>query len=368
MVAPDDIDVSNLKPIKGNLHGVDLSRLDEALGACRFLIDRLGADGSYDVKERWGPESNLYLAEIAWPLLEAYRITGLAEMRTGAEQVLDRLERLQKPSGGWSLDLGPDGLEFTASDEERGPTWEREDPPMVGAVTYAVAKYQKLTGSERYREMVERGLSYLLPMWNAEGGYFSEDRDEHFKELRSDPAAYQAMLLLGLAEWRPWRADLVPSVGRLVQSIRTAFESFDDETMPFMRMYHAVLLLRHGNLDYASCKIKPRIQSLLDSQVYRCKLIKGGYGHRDGTRGIVTTEANIRGTGAVLVASRFYDRITETTTFCSSDRYYEAVTWLDSMKRDGGGFFEYQREDDLTCRGLGSPGHFIPCWWIFGAV
>ncbi len=54
----------------------------------------------------------MYLAEIAWVLLEAYRIQGRADMLDGAIRILDRLQRLQKPSGGWTLDLGPDGLEW----------------------------------------------------------------------------------------------------------------------------------------------------------------------------------------------------------------------------------------------------------------
>ena len=357
-----------LNPLEGNLESVDLSRLDDAFAACRLLLEHLEADGSYEVEERWGPESNLYLAEIAWVLLEAYRIGSQAEILHGATRVLDRLQRLQKPSGGWTLDLGPDGLEFTASEEERRPTWEREDPPVVGAVAYAVAKFQNLTGNDCYREMVERALTYLLPMWNSAGGYFREDKDEHLSSLRSNPAAYQAMFLLGLAEWRAWRPDLEPVVDRLVQSIRAAFESFDEETMPFMRAYHALLMLRHGGSDYVSREVRPSIQSLLNSQVYRCGKIKGGYGHRDGCRGIVTSEANIRGTGAIAVASRFYDLATGSDTFCRTAAYREAAEWIDGMQKSGGGYFEYQQEHDLQRRGLGSPGQYIPCWWIFGAL
>jgi hypothetical protein len=357
-----------LNPIKGSLNSVDLSRLDEALGACRFLLEHLDADGSYVVSERWGPESNLYLAEIAWPLLEAYRITRLPEMLRGAERVLDCLERLQKPCGGWTLDLGPDGLEFTASEQERRPTWEREDPPVVGAVAYAVAKFTDLTGRDRYREMLERGLSYLLPMWNPEGGYFSEDHEEHLSSLRSNPAAYQAMNLLGLGEWLRWQPTLKSVVEGLVRSSRSAFESFDDETMPFMRAYHALLMLKHSDSEYAAREVRPRIQMLLDSPIYRSPGIEGGYGHRDGSRGIVTTEANMRGTGAVAIAARFYDLTTGSDTFCKTKAYREAAEWIDGMKRSEGGYFEYQAEPDLRRRGLGSPGQYIPCWWIFGAL
>ena len=355
-------------PIEGNLGSVDLTRLGDALAACRFLLDHLEADGSYAVEERWGPESNLYLAEIAWVLLEAHRIERLPETLDGATRVLDRLQRLQKPSGGWTLDLGPDGQEFTASEVERRPTWESEDPPVVGAVAYAVARYQDLTGNDRYREMVERALTYLLPMWNAAVGYFSEDNEKHLSGLRSNPAAYQAMFLLGLGEWSRWRPDLEEVVARLVESIRAAFEGFDEDTMPFMRAYHALLMLRHGGPEYASRQVRPRIESLLNGQAYRCLRIKGGYGHRDGCRGIVTTEANIRGTGAIAVASRFYDLATGTDTFCHTEAYGEAAAWIDGMKKPGGGYFEYQPEGDLKPRGLGSPGQFIPCWWIFGAL
>jgi hypothetical protein len=216
--------------------------------------------------------------------------------------------------------------------------------------------------------MVDRGLAYLLPKWIPDGGYFSEDREEHLSSLRSNPAAYQVMFLLGLAAWRAWRPDLEPVVERLVRSIRTAFEAFDDQTMPFMRAFHALLMLQHGSGSYIATEVRPRIESLVESQVYRCPTIEGGYGHRDGARGIVTSEANMRGSGAVAIAARFYDLATATNSFGTSVAYLDMAAWIDGMKAEGSGYREYQQDSDGQRRGLGSPGQYIPCWWIFGAL
>ena len=89
-------------------------------------------------------------------MLEAYRITGRRKYLEGAIAILDRFQRTQMPAGGWALKLGPDGLEFKATEEERRVTWEREALPIIGAVAYAVAKYRRLTGDDRYNGTVDR--------------------------------------------------------------------------------------------------------------------------------------------------------------------------------------------------------------------
>lgn len=355
------------KPVKDDLTTVDRPRLNYAIDACDFLLEHLTPEATYEANERWGPEGELYLVEVSWVLLEAYRITSQRKYLEGAVVILNRLQRTQMPAGGWADNLGPDGLEFKATEEERRVTREREELPIIGAVAYAVAKYRRLTGENRYNDMTDLALAHLLAQWDPESGSFLEKTGEHFIGMRSTPNAYQALFLLGLSAWKPWCASLEPIVPKLTEHIRRNFESYDDHTMPFMRVFHMALLMTHLPLDYVTREIKPRIDRLVESPVFKCAGITGGYGHRDSYRGIVNTEANVRGSGAVAIAMRFYDLTTETRIYSDSDAYREVTSWMDSMNASRG-YYEYQTQHDLKRKGRGSPGQYIPCWWIFGAM
>jgi len=353
------------QPVKGDLATVDLERLDDALGACDFFLEHLTPDASYEVDGRWGPEGESYLIDMSWAVLEAYRISGKQKYLEGARAIFDRFQRSQMPAGGWALKLGPDGLEFKATEEERRVTWEREDLPLIGSVTHAVAKYQRLTGDDRYNDVVERAVDHLLEFWDPESGSFLEKSDEHFVGMRSAPTSYQAYFLVGLSAWARWRDSLEPLMPKLVEYIRRNLESFDEYTMPFMRVFHMVLLMKHSALDYVVHEIKPRIDRLVTSPVFKCAKIIGGYGHRDSYRGIVNTEANIRGSGAIAIAMKFHDLTTGTRTYRDSEAYREVAAWIDSMKAERG-YYGYQTEYDGQRKGRGSPAQCIPCWWIFG--
>ena len=352
-------------PVKGDLAAVDLARLDQALDACDFILEHLTPEGGYHVDESWGPEGVSYLSEIPAVFLEAYRITRGRKYLDGARTILDHLQSTQLSSGGWTSKIGPGGLEFIASAEERRLAEENEDLPLIGTITYGVAKYRRLIGDGCYNGMVERALDHLLVLWDAEQGCFVEQRDEVLMGMRSHPTAYQALLLLGLAAWRPWRESLESIVPKLAVYIRGGFESFDDEAMPFMRVIHAVLLMNHCSRDYVVNEIKPRLDRLIGSDVFKCAGMVGGYGHRDGHRGIVNTEANIRGSGAVAIGMKFYDLTTGTRTYRDSDAYRDVAAWLDSMKAERG-YYGYQTQSDKARKGRGSPAQIIPCWWIFG--
>ena len=85
--------------------------------------------------------------------------------------------------------------------------------------------------------------------------------------MRSAPTSYQAFFLLGLSAWKPWRPSLEPMIPKLVAYIRRNLKSFDEYTMPFMRVYHMVLLMKHSSRDYVVHEFKPRIDQLIVSPV-----------------------------------------------------------------------------------------------------
>jgi DUF1680 family protein len=191
--------------VSGNLEGVDLSRLDDALDACDFLIAHISDEGRYEVDERWGPEGDLYLYGTASTLVEAYRITGEKKYLEAARRVFDRLQRIQLPGGGWTLNLSTSGREFKVSERQRLDSWQVEMLPAIGAFTYAAAKYRRVTGDGRYNAMIERAIDRLLKVWDEKQGLFVEQETKQREQLRSDPKTYQAMFLLGLGQWQTWR-------------------------------------------------------------------------------------------------------------------------------------------------------------------
>jgi hypothetical protein len=355
-----------IKPLEGDLHRVDLERLDQALDACDFLLAHLTPGGEYEIEERWGAEGALYRVQSAWTLLEAYRITRERKYLDGALRILDHQREMQLPAGGWPLALGPDGMEFKTSPEERQGSWQRENLPMIGTMLYAVAKYRRLTGGDaRYDAMMEPALQHLLTFWDPKTGGFLEKGDEHFTALRSLPVGYQSFYLLGLAAWQTYEPSLAGVVSRLAEYMRRNFEGLDDSIMPFMRCYHIILLMRYSAPDYVATRIKAAIDQLVASPTFRCDWMAGAYGHRDSQRGIVTSEANCRGSGAVAISMRYYDLATGTMTYRQTAAYHEVAAWFDAMKAEHG-FYEYLTRHDGQRKGQGSSAQYIPCWWILG--
>jgi hypothetical protein len=352
-------------PVAGDLTGVDRERLDDALDACDYLLDNLGPQGRFRGSESWGPEGELYLSSVCRTLLDAYRIVGAEPYLAGAVLILDRMRRTQRSEGGWSLKLGKDGLAFKVTAQQRQHTWDQESLPIIGSVAYAAAKYGRLTGDQRYESMVNRAVDHLLEHWEPERGCFVETGGDHDTSLRSAPTGYQAFFLLGLSAWRRCRDDLDQIVSRLVDYVRCSFESFDAHTMPHIKMIHMALLMTHLPVAYTLREIRPRIDELIESAVFKCGWVVGGYGHRDGIRGVVTSEAHMRGTGAVARAMKLYDLTTGTRTYHDTEAYQRVSSWIDAMKAVRG-YYEFQDVRDGRRKGRGSPAQYIPCQWIFG--
>ena len=233
------------------------------------------------------------------------------------------MQNTQLPGGGWTLNLARNGQEFRITEQERRDSWRYESLPAIGAFTYAVGKYRRVTGDDRYNAMIQRAIDRLMRQWDVEQGLFIEEHDQNRDQLCSNPVTYQAMFLLGLGAWQEWRPQLRPVVERLTEVIRRNYESFDERTMPFMRVLHAALLMQHETEEYVINEISPRLDELIHSPVFKCTRIRGGYGHRDGVRGIVNTEANCRGTGAVALGMKLYDLTTNTRTYRDSREYRE---------------------------------------------
>jgi len=348
---------------------VDQNRLEAAIDTADFIADHHDEEGQYHVDEHWGPEGELYRALCIVALVDAYRIVGQDVYIKTARHILERFHRRQREEGGWTISLGDDGLEFKISAEERRDTERREDPIVAGAALKAIAEFQSVSDSEEFTQMGQRAFEHLLALWDPTYGSVREDEDRHLAGLRSNPSAYHFLFLLGFSAWKQYAPDkigeMLPIIREFVQGV---FEDFDTETMPLMYGYHVAALAAHSPSEYCNTVIEPGLDEFLTAGKFRGSELRGGLGHHDGLRGIVTDEAHMRSNAGLAIGMKLYDLETDTRTFRTREEYSEIVSWIDRMKAGDGGYYEYQKASNKQKLGKGAGGQYLPCFWIFGRL
>ncbi|MDH5765600.1 MAG: hypothetical protein OEZ38_06235 [Gammaproteobacteria bacterium] len=358
-----------MQNIKGLPSRVDLERFDSALEAADFIAMHHDNEGGYEVSEHWGPEGEIYRAICVWALIDAYRFTGKSEYLGKSRIILERFKQRQRDSGGWALCLGTDGIKFKVTDEERSDSENLEDPVIAGAVLKSIAEYQQVTETKDFQEVGDRAFDYLMDLWDSNIGTIREYRDRHLSALRSNPDAYHFLILLGFSAWADAGSvkakEILPQI---VGFVRSTFENFDNETMPLMVGYHVAVLTKFCDLEYSRDYIKPKLDAYMESGLFQSDKIPGGYGHRDGSRGIVTDELHMRSGIGLAYAMKSYDLNTNTNIYRQSKWYENLCLWIDSMKADDGAYYEYQIEADSKRYGKGSAGQYLAVLWILGTL
>jgi len=348
---------------------VDKDRYNDALDAATFLTKYFLKTGRYKADESWGPEGILYLAESSYALMDAYCISKQDHYLQAVKAILEELKRIQKPNGGWAIDLSESGVGFKVTDEERRDSAEKVDPPTTSAMLRTIADYYRISGDNSYREMGDRAFDYLKEMWDPEVGTFVEKTHRKLLDLRSNPNAYHLFFLIGVSAWRVNAPDVIDEMyPSLLDFVKRTYEAFDSETMPLIYALHTAILLEHCSKEYITNTIQPKIvQHLVNNDIFRTKDNPGGYGHRDGSRGIVTDEAHMRSSAGIAIALKQYDLITETKTFTKTSFYQDLSGWIDQMKV-GDFYYEFELLPERIKKGYGSPGQYLPIWWILGKV
>jgi hypothetical protein len=350
---------------------VDLDKLEDAVDAANFLASVFMKTGRYIVDESWGPEGLLYLAESSYALHSVYEITKDEYYLKAVKSILDELRRIQKPSGGWALEIGKhgDGIGFKVTDELRTITAEIEDLPPTVAMLKTIADYQNLTGDDSYKDLGERAFEYLMGFWDSSYGSFLEKENNKLMALRSNPRSYHLFSFHGVKAWQENAPETVNKILPLILDfIKVTFESFDSYTMPLVYGLHAATLVQHCTPEYIKDIIKPRIDDhLVNNPTFKIFERNGAYGHRDGLRGIVKGEAHMRSAAGIAIAMKFYDLYTNTRTYRASKGYKELEKWLMEMKGNGF-FYEFEIIPGNKKLGYGSPGQYLPIWWILGKI
>ncbi len=350
---------------------IDHDKLNDALSAADFLSDKFVKTGRYIVDETWGAEGLLYLAESSYALMNVYELTKDVRYIDAVKAILDELREIQKPSGGWSLELAKhgDGIGFKVTDEIRRLTAEIEDLPPTVAMLKTIGDYSKMTCDESYLDVGHRAFSYLMKFWDTDYGSFREKENNELMALRSNPRSYHIFSILGIQAWRDYAPEQVDEIlPIIVEFVKGTFESYDSETMPLVYGLHIALLLQYCDIDYIENVIKPGIdKDLLYNETFRIDAPKGAYGHRDGLRGIVKSEAHIRSAVGIAIAMKFYDLKTNTRTYRNTKVYQDISNWIQSMRGDGF-YYEFEMLNNKEKLGYGSPGQYLPIWWILGKI
>jgi len=342
---------------------LDNSRLGDALGACDFLVAHLDDHGRYHHPEQWGPEGNLYILRIASVLLEAWTVSGDNRYLAGARRGLDALAGTQRPDGHWPLGTYGEGIEYDATKKVKER--DREDdafPWVAGGTAFVLGKYRHGAGDDRYRQITGKCLDALAACLSTGSGLIDVDlQDWNLCMTRVE-------CLIGLSCWTDRRPELAPCVDRLADWLEAQFAAFDEKTQPFCTVLSSLALLRVRGFTRTGRLVKEVIDRYLATRSYACEEVPGGWGHRDTSRGMITTEANIRGTGALAVLMKSYDLAAGREGYTATGEYRRMSAWIDGMKDTDGGYFEFQKASDMKRRAKGSPGQTIPCIWIFASL
>lgn len=350
---------------------IDEDKLGDAIKTAQFLANNFIESGRYIVDESWGPEGLLYLAESSYALFSIYKVTKDSLYLNAVKSILNELRIIQKSSGGWALEIGKysDGIGFKVTDEIRRITAEIEDLPPTVAMLKTIADYTKLTGDDSYLDMGDKAFSYLMNYWDSNYGSFLEKENNELMALRSNPRSYHLFSLIGIHAWRDQSPKAIDKIlPAIIEFVKNTFESYDSETMPLVYGLHAAILLNYCEDDYIENIIKPRIDAhLMLNENFKVKKHPGAFGHRDGLRGIVTDEAHLRSAAGIAIAMKFYDLKTKTRTYRDTIIYQDISNWIQSMRGDGF-YYEFKSINSSQRLGFGSPGQYLPIWWILGKI
>ena len=347
---------------------VDTERFDSAKNSADYIVSHHDKNGAYFVNESWGPEGEIYRALCVWVLVDMYSLTEKKEYIDTARKILIRFKVTQLNSGGWTISLGRNGLRFKITENERMDSNNQEDPVIAGAVLKSIVDYSISTGSSEFKSMGDKAYKYLTDIWDDDIGTVNENKNRELTDLRSNSDAYHFLIMQGINAWHESGSeDAGIKFDKILAFVRKTYEAFTEETMPLVIGYHVAILAKYESISYRTDVIKPKLESYLKSNLFASNKILGGYGHRDGLRGIVTDELHMRSAIGLAYAMKAYDYFSKDDYFTKTYKYKNIVSWIDSMKDDEG-YYEFQDSKDGTKYGKGSPGQYLPVHWILGTT
>ena len=333
-----------------------------------FLLDHLRPDGRIEITDTQYPEGHLYLGGDLFPLLDAYSTSNHQKYLDGARKILDYFSANQLPSGGWTYGCLEVGGERTTTVGGYGTYRDLAEKVCAHAPCWPMAAgrmYERLTGDERYRSLVDRAIDFLESIWDDQWGFHDGVVTATFKDK---------LAIVGLLHWRDVnpKADVMlrKTIDFVTSSPRCWNESDKvwsadvggDKPAPVAgtAAMSCALLETTGTL-FVDSHIRPALDQVLARKEYNCP-------HNPDLMSywpVRTDRADIRSNAYLVLAMKLLDIVTGTTRYRQSPRYQRIASWLATM-RDDQGFLEYENCKDGTRGSHASPAQFLICFWVVG--
>lgn len=328
--------------------------------AADYILENQDNMGEYSAKSHWGPEGNIYKALCCWALCQAYKQTKEAKYLKSARKILRRYEDLQVKKGAWSLSFKKNGLRFQITEKQRKASEEIVDPIITGAVLKSICLYEKYSHSQEFKTLKESSVNFLVKEWSKRNNNILGSNSA-VNNLRTDPASYNFLVLEG--------AMLCNQIDNkmkmeLKESVLEVFLGYEEDCMPLMFGYHALVL---SNLDSKNTeKIVNKITKYLSNNSLASADFKGGYGHKDGLRGLCFNELHTRSTCGIIMACKALQKLSKEKFENHINIYEDALNFLKSMKDNEGGFFEFYDVDMDKKLGKGSVAQYLTIFALGG--
>ncbi len=325
--------------------------------------------GDYCPQQAWGCEGQIYPSLLGTALLELFKYNNNELFLNGVKAIIESNIKKQFSSGGWALSLGHrgNGIKFNVDSHLMEITSTIEDLPPTVTALRLMADYKILTSDSSYDDSMERGFRYLTNFWNREKKVFDEMLVGEALRLRAKPANYHIYSYLSVSSLCKIYPEAEIYVQPLYNSIKSLFEEMDEDTYPLLYAMHASLIIeKERESTYVKKVVKQRIlEHIAFGSKFLIKDIPGALGHHDGLRGICLDEGHLRNSIGAALAMKFYDVYVESGCFTSSELYKSLTGWILNMYNDGL-FYEFLDIKSGKKMGVGTPGQFLPIFWILG--
>lgn len=331
---------------------VDASRRDQAEALVDYCLTRVSDDG------RWRPTSGLfgeslgYHGQMMATLGAAGRLLERADATAGARRMAERLlaDRIGDvwPVGWWDDFPCGSTLDDTTIEQYR----TQPNARYTALCIYNLGIYHRATGDPDVVESGLAGLHAAFHHWD-----FTHPAD--FIHLTCEFIAGAAWA------WSHVDNSFMPRVRPLVDwCVATTVEQAPHD-FPYFTVARSVLLLALGGTQHLKAVVRPAIEHVLAAKKWRHPASKKDLLHFPDPQDIANL--NCRANTAMAYIMRLADNAAQDDHFTRTTTYAHLAQWTDGMRDDtDGSYFEVRDPHTSDRKWKGSPGQYIPLWWMLG--
>jgi hypothetical protein len=348
-----------------------LDLLNYAISVGERMSKEYIESGDYYPKEAWGCEGQIYPSSMGLALLNLHKLEQREIFIEAVKIILTTNIRKQMPSGGWALSLGAaaNGIRFKVSPDIMKASAAVEDLPSTVVSLRLIAEYRKYTADKSFDGVMNKTYKFLLKYWNNNIGAFDEILTGDTLKLRANPKNYHIYVYQCMLTLTDIYEDAKLYISPLYKLIKDNFEAMNADTYTLLYALHAAqIVMTEQESDYVITEVKRRItDEIAVHSRFNVENVPGAMGHHDGLRGICLDEGHLRNSVGAALAMSFYDKYTGVKFFTINPHYTDLTNWICSMYSNGR-FYEFLDIKTGNRMGLGTPGQFIPLFWILGKI